>query len=83
MGDVRRFDSPKQIQKLVGVNGYDLEIPISEHLLVLIYQDRPGVIGALGRILGEKEINIAGMQVARNSEGGQALSLLTVDSSVP
>ncbi|MER1997312.1 MAG: ACT domain-containing protein, partial [Arthrobacter sp.] len=74
---------PKQIQKLVGVNGYDLEIPISEHLLVLIYQDRPGVIGALGRILGEAEINIAGMQVARNSEGGQALSLLTVDSSVP
>ncbi|WP_442860350.1 phosphoglycerate dehydrogenase [Arthrobacter sp. zg-Y769] len=74
---------PKQIQKLVGVNGYDLEIPISEHLIVLIYQDRPGVIGALGRVLGEKDINIAGMQVARNSEGGQALSLLTVDSSVP
>ncbi len=74
---------PKQIQKLVGVNGYDLEIPISEHLLVLLYQDRPGVIGALGRILGEADINIAGMQVARNAEGGQALSLLTVDSSVP
>ncbi|WP_442860029.1 phosphoglycerate dehydrogenase [Arthrobacter sp. zg-Y179] len=74
---------PKQIQKLVGVNGYDLEIPISEHLVVLLYQDRPGVIGALGRVLGEKNINIAGMQVARNSEGGQALSLLTVDSSVP
>lgn len=67
----------------MGVNGYDLEIPISEHLLVLIYQDRPGVIGSLGRILGEADINIAGMQVARNSEGGQALSLLTVDSSVP
>ncbi|MBE0011518.1 MULTISPECIES: phosphoglycerate dehydrogenase [unclassified Arthrobacter] len=74
---------PKQIEKLVGVNGYDLEIPISEHLLVLLYQDRPGVIGTLGRLLGEREINIAGMQVARNTEGGQALSLLTVDSSVP
>lgn len=74
---------PKQIEKLVGVNGYDLEIPISEHLLVLLYQDRPGVIGTLGRLLGERDINIAGMQVARNTEGGQALSLLTVDSSVP
>ncbi|GAA1128257.1 phosphoglycerate dehydrogenase [Arthrobacter flavus] len=74
---------PKQIEKLVGVNGYDLEIPISEHLLVLLYQDRPGVIGTLGRLLGEKDINIAGMQVARNTEGGQALSLLTVDSAVP
>lgn len=74
---------PKQIQKLVAVNGYDIEIPISEHLLVISYQDRPGVIGTLGRILGENSINIAGMQVARNAEGGQALSLLTVDSSVP
>ncbi|MUK02139.1 phosphoglycerate dehydrogenase [Vibrio cholerae] len=74
---------PKQVEKLVGVNGYDLEIPISDHLLVLLYTDRPGVIGALGRLLGERDINIAGMQVARNKEGGQALSLLTVDSSVP
>lgn len=74
---------PKQIQKLVSVNGYDIEIPISEHLLVISYQDRPGVVGTLGRILGENGVNIAGMQVARNAEGGQALSLLTVDSSVP
>ncbi|WP_026550906.1 phosphoglycerate dehydrogenase [Arthrobacter sp. Br18] len=74
---------PKQIEKLVGVNGYDLEIPISEHLLVILYADRPGVIGTLGRLLGERGVNIAGMQVARNKEGSQALSLLTVDSSVP
>ena len=74
---------PKQVEKLVGVNGYDLEIPISDHLLVLLYTDRPGVIGALGRLLGERDINIAGMQVARSKEGGQALSLLTVDSAVP
>jgi D-3-phosphoglycerate dehydrogenase len=74
---------PKQIEKLVGINGYDLEIPISEHLLVIFYQDRPGVIGTLGRLLGEKDINIAGMQVARSTEGGQALSLLAVDSAVP
>jgi D-3-phosphoglycerate dehydrogenase / 2-oxoglutarate reductase len=74
---------PKQIEKLVAINGYDLEIPITEHLLVIIYQDRPGVIGTLGRLLGEQDINIAGMQVARKTEGGQALSLLAVDSSVP
>jgi D-3-phosphoglycerate dehydrogenase len=74
---------PKQIEKLVAVNGYDIEIPISDHLLVISYQDRPGVIGSLGRILGENGTNIAGMQVSRNVQGGQALSLLTVDSSVP
>lgn len=74
---------PKQIQKIVDVNGYELEIPMSDHLLVISYADRPGVVGTLGRLLGENDVNIAGMQVARNSEGGQALALITVDSSVP
>ena len=74
---------PKQIQKLVGVNGYDVEIPISEHLVVVAYADRPGVIGTIGHILGMNNINIAGMQVARQAEGGQVLALLTIDSSVP
>ncbi len=73
----------RQIQKLVGVNGFEIEIPISEHLLLFVYQDRTGVIGAVGRILGDHNINIAGMQVARNDDGGQVLCLLTVDSSVP
>ncbi|WP_285725170.1 phosphoglycerate dehydrogenase [Psychromicrobium xiongbiense] len=74
---------PKQIEKLVSVNGYDIEIPISNHLVVLVYQDRPGVVGTLGGILGQNGINIAGMQVSRLADGGQALCLLTVDSSVP
>ncbi|MCG2622388.1 phosphoglycerate dehydrogenase [Arthrobacter sp. I2-34] len=74
---------PKQIHKIVGVNGYEVEIPISEHLVVFTYDDRPGVIGDLGRLLGEAGINIAGMQVSRNEDSKQALALLTVDSSVP
>src|SRR6266568_5486325 len=44
--------------------------------------DRPGVIGTLGRILGEAGVNIAGMQVSRNARGGEALVSLTVDSKV-
>ena len=74
---------PKQIQKLVCVNGYEVEIPISEHLLVFTYDDRPGVIGTLGQLLGNHNINIAGMQVSRNEDKKQALALLAVDSSVP
>jgi D-3-phosphoglycerate dehydrogenase len=49
----------------------------------LRYTDRPGVVGTVGRILGEAGINIAGMQVARAAAGGEALVALTVDSSVP
>ncbi len=45
--------------------------------------DRPGVVGTIGRILGEAGVNIAGMQVARTVEGGEALVALTVDQTIP
>jgi D-3-phosphoglycerate dehydrogenase len=73
----------KQTEKLVEINGYDVEVPLASHLIVMIYKDRPGIIAIYGRELGGVGINIAGMQVARTTAGGQALSVLTVDSPVP
>ena len=46
------------------------------------YDDRPGVIGAIGTILGEAGINIADMRVGRQEKGGEALMCLTVDASL-
>jgi D-3-phosphoglycerate dehydrogenase len=74
---------PKQTEKLVEINGYDVEVPIAEHLIVMIYKDRPGIVAIYGKEFGEASINIAGMQIARTKAGGQALSVLTVDSPVP
>ena len=73
---------PKQVQKLVEVNGFELEITLTDHLLIFEYVDRPGVIGMFGQSLGRNNVNIAGMQVSRASEGGNALSVLAVDSEV-
>jgi len=73
----------KQTQKIVEINGYDVEVPIAEHLIVMVYTDRPGIVAVYGREFGAANINIAGMQIARRSAGGQALSVLTVDSRVP
>jgi D-3-phosphoglycerate dehydrogenase len=73
----------KQIEKLVEINGYDVEVPIAQHHIVMLYTDRPGIVAVYGRRFGEASINIAGMQVARRAAGGQALSVLTVDSPVP
>ena len=73
----------KQIEKLVGINGYDVEVPIADHHIVMIYTDRPGIVAVYGSEFGEAGINIAGMQIARREAGGQALSVLTVDSPVP
>ncbi|HEU0206379.1 MAG TPA: ACT domain-containing protein, partial [Pseudolysinimonas sp.] len=74
---------PKQLQKIVEINGYDVEVPFAEHLIVMQYTDRPGIVAIFGKEFGDAGINIAGMQIARQRAGGQALSVLTVDSLVP
>ncbi len=74
---------PKMVQKIIGVNGFDIEVPLSRHMAFFSYVDRPGVIGALGRLLGDADVNIAAMQVSRNDESGTALVALTVDSAIP
>jgi D-3-phosphoglycerate dehydrogenase / 2-oxoglutarate reductase len=73
----------RQVEKLVDVNGYDMEIAPAEHMVFFTYSDRPGVVGIVGKILGDRGINIAGMQVCRDARGGQALIVLTVDSALP
>jgi D-3-phosphoglycerate dehydrogenase / 2-oxoglutarate reductase len=72
----------RQIEKLVGINDYTLELPIEKHHIVMQYTDRPGIVAIYGQKFGEAGINIAGMQIARRAAGGRALSVLTVDSPV-
>ena len=73
----------RQLEKLVEVNGFDMEIAPAEHMVFLTYTDRPGVVGTVGQILGSEGINIAGMQVCRDARGGHALIVLTVNSAIP
>jgi D-3-phosphoglycerate dehydrogenase / 2-oxoglutarate reductase len=73
----------RQVEKLVEVNGFDMEISPAAHMVFFTYSDRPGIVGVVGKILGDQGINIAGMQVCRNARGGQALIVLTVDSALP
>jgi D-3-phosphoglycerate dehydrogenase len=56
---------------------------MAQHLVVMVYTDRPGIVAVYGKEFGEASINIAGMQIARKAAGGPALSVLTVDSPVP
>ncbi|HET8604649.1 MAG TPA: phosphoglycerate dehydrogenase [Marmoricola sp.] len=70
-------------ERLVEVNGFPVDLEPTEHLAFLTYGDRPGVVGTLGHLLGEAGINIAGMQVSRDSRGGRALVAISVDSAIP
>ena len=72
----------RQVQKIVEIDEYDLDLVPSENMIFLRYSDIPGVVGIVGNTLGKSSINIAGMQVARKKLGGEALMVLTIDSPV-
>jgi D-3-phosphoglycerate dehydrogenase len=73
----------KLTEKIIAIDEFDLDLAPTDHLLFLRYADRPGVVGAVGNTLGKAGINIAGMQVARDKKGGEALMAITVDSAIP
>jgi D-3-phosphoglycerate dehydrogenase len=72
----------RKVEKIIAIDNFDLDLPPTDNLLFLRYADKPGVVGAVGNALGNAKINIAGMQVARESVGGSALMAITVDSPV-
>ncbi|MFZ9744570.1 MAG: phosphoglycerate dehydrogenase [Aquiluna sp.] len=73
---------PKHHQKIVSINGYDVELAMPENMVVMVYQDRPGIVAIYGKAFAEADINIAAMAIARQQKGGKALSVITVDSPI-
>lgn len=73
----------RDTERLVRVYGYDLDMAFAPVMAFFRYEDRPGIVGIVGSLLGEAGVNIGNMQVARQSEGGEALMGLAVDSPIP
>lgn len=68
---------------IVRVDDYWLDVvPSSSYLLLCENQDRPGIIGTVGTILGKADINIAFMQVGRDKPRGKALMVLGLDEPI-
>lgn len=68
--------------RIVRIGDYRIEVVPSPYMLVCTYVDKPGVIGRVGTFLGNQKINIAGMQVGRQSIGGEAVMVLQVDDPI-
>jgi D-3-phosphoglycerate dehydrogenase len=68
---------------LVSALGFELEMELAPRVVLLRYDDVPGVIGRVGTLFGNAGVNIANMAVSRNREGGKALMALTIDSEAP
>ncbi len=72
----------KHDPRFVRIGEFKVDVVPTKHLLVIDYIDTPGMIAAVSKILGERSINIAGMQVGRQSVGGDAMMIMQVDSSI-
>ncbi|MCC7371839.1 MAG: phosphoglycerate dehydrogenase [Chloroflexi bacterium] len=69
---------------IVQIGDYSLHLPaVPGYLLLTSHHDRPGIIGTVGRLLGEADVNISSMQVGRSTARGRALMLLSVDDPIP
>jgi D-3-phosphoglycerate dehydrogenase len=66
--------------RIVQLDSFRVEIVPDGHMLFILNNDRPGVIGDVGQVLGKHGINIARMQCSREEKGGQALLILGVDA---
>lgn len=69
--------------RIVRLRDYSMDFTPEEHMLLLNYDDRPGMIGKIGTIMGQYEINIGSMNLGRREKKGEAMVLLSLDSAVP
>ncbi|MGB5350896.1 MAG: NAD(P)-dependent oxidoreductase, partial [Polyangiales bacterium] len=68
--------------RLVGLEGYEIDAVMGGPIVIIRNEDRPGVIGSVGTLLGNRGINVSRMQVGLDEDGGQALAVWNVDSIV-
>jgi len=65
--------------RLVEIDGYEVDAVPAGSLLLTQHRDVPGMVGRIGTVLGEAHVNISAMQVSRNSIGGDAAMILSID----
>jgi D-3-phosphoglycerate dehydrogenase len=68
--------------KIVKMRDFATDFTPEEHMLVMTYEDRPGLIGKIGTILGDAGVNIGAMNLGRRAKGGEAMVVFSVDTPV-
>jgi D-3-phosphoglycerate dehydrogenase / 2-oxoglutarate reductase len=73
---------PNYGDRIVHFNGFAIDFAPEGHLLYIQHHDKPGMIGQVGNILGDHQVNIATMQVGRQAAGGKAIMMLSLDKQL-
>lgn len=82
-GTERKFKGTmldNRIPRMVSVSGYKAEFACHGSIMTIKHQDKPGVIGKIGNVLGNNNINIGNMADSRRGSGDEAFMVLTIDS---
>jgi D-3-phosphoglycerate dehydrogenase / 2-oxoglutarate reductase len=69
--------------RIVMVDDHTTDVPPARHMLVVRNDDTPGMVGRVGTILGEADVNISDMALGVSASGERALMVLAVDTPVP
>jgi D-3-phosphoglycerate dehydrogenase len=68
--------------RVVMVDDHATEVPLSRHMLIVRNDDRPGMIGVVGGLLGDAGVNVADFRVGRSDTGAAAMMVLAVDDAL-
>jgi D-3-phosphoglycerate dehydrogenase len=69
--------------RIVRINEFHVDAVPRGYMLFITNVDKPGVVGTLGTLLGENNINIAEMTLGRKKEGTYAITVINTDNQIP
>jgi D-3-phosphoglycerate dehydrogenase len=77
------LSGPQLVEKVVQINGRNLDLRAEGVNLILNYGDQPGALGKIGTLLGGADVNILAAQMSQDSDGSGATVMLRLDREVP
>ncbi|AHC25007.1 MULTISPECIES: phosphoglycerate dehydrogenase [Mycobacteriaceae] len=77
------LSGPQLVEKIVQINGRNLDLRAEGYNLIVNYTDQPGALGKIGTLLGGAEVNILAAQMSQDAGGDSATVMLRVDTDVP
>ncbi len=73
----------RNLPRIVRLDGFRFDAMPEGELLLVSNDDRPGIVGMVGSLLGAHQVNIAYMSLGRDRIGGHAIAVINIDSSLP
>jgi D-3-phosphoglycerate dehydrogenase len=70
------------VPRVLQIDDVSLDAPFCKNMLYVTNEDEPGHIGALGKLLGENQVNISTFNLGRANGGSRAVSLIGVDTEI-